>query len=125
MAQPLEAKLIDLSKGTLFIQNRRDFKNLEDIRLEWQLEEDGQIIDQGQFDELEVGPGESTQLNLQLNKPKFQTGQEIYLTFFYFLKKTVIGLKKDIRSGGIRSEFEIGKNPYLLKNLGFKKIKFN
>ena len=35
LAQPLEAKLTDLSQGTLVIQNRRDFKNLDDIRLEW------------------------------------------------------------------------------------------
>ena len=64
LARLLVDKLIDLSQRTLVIQNRRDFTNLDDIRMEWQLEADGQILDQKQPDELDAGPGESTQLNL-------------------------------------------------------------
>ena len=87
LVQPLEARLVDVSSGTIEIRNRRDFLDLGDIQLEWQLEVDGRIVDQGKLEDLDAAPGASEIFELLLKKTEILTGQEVHLTLFYFLKK--------------------------------------
>ena len=49
LVQPFKALSFDASSGALEIHNQRDFLDLGDIRLEWQLEVDGTNIDQADF----------------------------------------------------------------------------
>ena len=90
LVQPLKALSFDASSGALEIHNQRDFLDLGDIRLEWQLEVDGTSIDQGTLESLDVAPGTSETIVIQINKPENQPGQEIHLTLFYSLKQDCI-----------------------------------
>ena len=83
--------------------------DLGDIRLEWQLEVDGTSIDQGTLESLDVAPGTSETIVIQINKPENQPGQEIHLTLFTPLNKTAFGPKRDMRWDGINSDYLNGK----------------
>ena len=83
----MKALSFDASSGALEIHNQRDFLDLGDIRLEWQLEVDGTSIDHGTLESLNIAPGTSETIVIQINKPENQSGQEIHLTLFYSLKQ--------------------------------------
>lgn len=86
LVQPVLARAVDLQKGKLELLNRRDFTGLEDIRLEWKLEIDGETIQKGILETLEANPGQSIPIELNLAGPEVLPGKEVYLTLLYILK---------------------------------------
>ena len=86
LVQPVLARAVDLQKGKLELLNRRDFTGLEDIRLEWKLEIDGETIQKGILETLEANPGQSIPIELNLVGPEVLPGKEVHLTLLYILK---------------------------------------
>lgn len=67
------------------IRNENFFTDLSKYRLEWMLEEDGRAVRSGMVDRLDVQPGESAVVALDLERPAHSAG-EVWLTVRYVLK---------------------------------------
>lgn len=85
LVQPVHAEAIDLQKGKIELLNRMNFTGLEDIRLEWKIEIDGKMIQEGTLEALEAGPGQTMLVKLNLSEPMVLPGQEVYLNLWYLL----------------------------------------
>lgn len=67
--QYLNAELVDAKAGQVKIINRHDFTNLSDYRLEWQLEVDGKIVNEGDLS-LDIKPHDSEVIVLDYDLPE-------------------------------------------------------
>lgn len=79
LLQPVVVKPLDLEDGELLITNRYDFISLAGLDIEWTLTEDGAVIDAGTAPCLEIGPGESQRVTLDLTQPELTPGAEYWL----------------------------------------------
>lgn len=77
---------IDLKSGRIRIMNNYDHTNLSQFELQWQLKEDGKVIQSGQSDALDAAPGSATYVDLPLETPDFQAGREYWLDVSLHLK---------------------------------------
>ena len=58
---------VDVEAGIIAVKNEYFFRDLSNYRLEWQLLSDGQEVQQGTVDRLDVAPQQSCQLRLPLH----------------------------------------------------------
>ena len=65
--------------GSIELINRFSFSNLSAYSFAWELWEEGQVIESGSFAGPEVGPGESTHIQLELGKWKEKPGLDYWL----------------------------------------------
>ncbi len=70
---------VTASKASLSLTNKYFFTNLKDYVLQWQLIEDGQVIQQGQTTLDHLAPGQSTVVSLPVSRPKLTAGAEYFL----------------------------------------------
>lgn len=77
--QPIEIQALNLEAGLLSIKNRFSFSNLSDFRFTWELLENGLIIKEGEFDQLNVPPGSSDEIQLSLKKLKIRDGKDYWM----------------------------------------------
>ncbi len=83
LLQPVVVKPLDLDAGELLITNRYDFLSLEGLEIAWSLTEDGVVIDAGTAPRLEIGPGESQRVTLDLTQPELAPGAEYWLNLIF------------------------------------------
>ncbi|MBR6283345.1 MAG: DUF4981 domain-containing protein [Muribaculaceae bacterium] len=76
---------IDLSHGRIAVYNEHFFKSLDNYRLEWQLLSDGQEVQRGSIDRLDVAPQQRRELALPI-KPN-GLGGEVLINVQYVLKQ--------------------------------------
>ena len=88
LVQPVELKMIDIQKGKFELYNRRFFKSLDDLLLKWTLEVEGETVQEGIIETLNVSPQQKKQIKINILKPKFDTGKEVFLKTSYILKKS-------------------------------------
>ncbi|MBP5230096.1 MAG: DUF4981 domain-containing protein, partial [Clostridia bacterium] len=74
-----------LSGGRLLLKNLRYFRGLEDLRLVWETEEDGQTVLKGGFENLDVPPQSEKAFDLPAEAVK--TGRRRYLNVFLLTKE--------------------------------------
>lgn len=86
--QPMEVKALDVSEGKFEVHNRHHFVNLDRYAIFWKLEEEGEIIQQGQLSKISVLPSESTLFHISFKKPKIKAGKSYYLGLSFRLKET-------------------------------------
>ncbi len=85
LAQPVRIRLIDAASGRIEVENRQYFSNLSKYNLVWQLELDGEVVDQNIELMPELAPGKSAQMVLLINRPAALPGQK-----FVLIAKTVL-----------------------------------
>jgi beta-galactosidase len=78
--QPLRFEAVDLDSGRVRISNRRAFADTADLRFEWQLSEDGVVVQSGPLDSVVVAPGAVRQLRVPFERPSIAPGAEYFLT---------------------------------------------
>ncbi|MGI6705594.1 MAG: glycoside hydrolase family 2 TIM barrel-domain containing protein [Clostridia bacterium] len=76
---PVRTEAIDLKKGEFKITNLYDFVNLSILSLSWRLEKDGEVIESGELEELDIPPHESLKVRIPYTLPEKWDGR-------YFLK---------------------------------------
>ena len=79
---------IDLVSGTLSVYNENFFRNLENYYLEWHLLADGEIIENGTVNELNVPAQEKVTVMLNYAIEKVNENKELLLNIFFKLKKS-------------------------------------
>ncbi|HEX8474500.1 MAG TPA: glycoside hydrolase family 2 TIM barrel-domain containing protein [Pyrinomonadaceae bacterium] len=80
--QFIKVEPIDLKAGRVRIRNKYLFRDLSFVRGAWELAENGVVIRRGSVPRIQVAPGESQEIKLDLKRPTLMPGAE------YFLKVT-------------------------------------
>ncbi|MCH5223529.1 MAG: DUF4981 domain-containing protein [Muribaculaceae bacterium] len=83
--QNIWASPVDLNAGKIKIFNENVFTDLSNYILKWTLLENGQPIESGMIDNLDVAPGQTKEYTLNYNLPKGD--DEILLNVEFFTKK--------------------------------------
>ncbi|WP_299212735.1 glycoside hydrolase family 2 TIM barrel-domain containing protein [uncultured Aquimarina sp.] len=108
--QPIEIKAIDLAKGKIKIENRHNFINLSEFELNWEVQEDGKTIQQGNLTNLNIAPKKNQEITVPITKPKLKSGAEYFLRVSFKLKN-----KMSWASIGHEVAWEQFKLPYFEK----------
>ncbi|WP_286761453.1 glycoside hydrolase family 2 TIM barrel-domain containing protein [Salegentibacter sp. UBA1130] len=83
--QPVRTSLVDAQATKIKVFNEQFFKDLSDVRLNWFLQADGEIIDNGELESLEIAPRELKEIDLGFPLPN-ENYNEIFLNLEYILK---------------------------------------
>ncbi len=86
LAQPVKVESVDLSRGKLRIFNCQDFTSLSWLRGEWELTDDGVIVQKGKLPALKIAPGKALEVELPLK----QTDGEAFLILRFFQRKATL-----------------------------------
>lgn len=77
---------IDVNQGTIEIYNENFFKTLENYSLQWQLLCEGNVMQQGNIENLTVKPLEKVKVTLPYAKQDFNNQKEWFLNVRFMLK---------------------------------------
>ncbi|XLS29651.1 glycoside hydrolase family 2 TIM barrel-domain containing protein [Flavobacteriaceae bacterium M23B6Z8] len=77
--QPVEISMADASGRKVSLKNRHHFTNLDEFILAWQLEEDGEVIQDGSMPIASVPAGSDTTVEVPYKKPSLKAGAEYFL----------------------------------------------
>jgi beta-galactosidase len=80
LAQPVRVEAVDLAKGRVRIVNKQHFVSLAWLRGLWDLTVDGTRVLDGTLPPLQIGPGESLDITLDLSAADHLTGER-FLNF--------------------------------------------
>jgi len=81
---PIKTEAVDLTIGKIKITNLYDFINLSHLSINWELEKDGEVIDNGEIESLALAPHKSKTILLPYDFPKCADGR-YFLTVSYKL----------------------------------------
>jgi len=84
--QNIWTSLKDKEKGTVEVYNENFFRDLSAYRLNWQLICNGDIVQQGALDDLNVAPHAKSDYTLPIDLSKMELGKESFLNISYTLK---------------------------------------
>jgi len=79
---PVRTEAIDLRKGEIKVTNLYYFSNLSQLVLNWKVEKDGEIIDRGEIEELDVAPQESITVTLPYELPASSDGRYFLIVYY-------------------------------------------
>lgn len=85
LAQPVGVEPGDLARGRLRIRNKREFRDLSDLRGRFLVEVDGRPRQRGPLPKLTAGPGETQEVRLDLRPAPLEAGEEAWLTLSFVL----------------------------------------
>lgn len=94
MHQPIEISAINLEEGTFNILNRHHFANLERYNVNWKVEADGKVIENGILNTPKLNPLENGTLKIAYKKPKVRPGEKYCITISFKLNQTLSWAKK-------------------------------
>ena len=77
--QNIGFEAVDIANGKIKIKNKFFFTNLKEFNGNWQILEDGKVIDSGEFKYPSVEPQEEKAIQINYKKPLFKAGSEYIL----------------------------------------------
>ncbi len=83
--QPVEVQALDRWQGHFRILNQYNFTNLNTLDIEWELTENGRIIQEGKFDPIYLPPKRSHVIIIPFEKPELKAGAEYAMTIRFKL----------------------------------------
>ncbi len=81
----IKVEPVDLTAGKVRIRNKYNFRDLSFVRGTWVLEENGKAIQSGAVPAIEVAPGTSQDVTLDVKQPRLDPAAEYFLTVTYAL----------------------------------------
>ncbi|MDR0766637.1 MAG: DUF4981 domain-containing protein, partial [Odoribacteraceae bacterium] len=78
---------VDIARGIVSVYNENFFTDLSAYYLEWQLLADGEPVQQGVVDRLDVKPGQSAPVTIPFNARAAAAGKELLLNVAYKLRE--------------------------------------
>ncbi len=117
---PVKTEAVDLSTGAIKITNLYDFKNLSDIILNWSIEKNGELIDSGCLEHIDIKPHKSLIIKLPYiisQKPDAR----YFLLVYYTLKTDTLWAQKDYEISFAQFELPVGN----VKKIKIKKSDIN
>jgi beta-galactosidase len=92
--QPVEFKVIDLQNGMIRLHNRHHFLGLEGFSINWEVSEDGVVIEQGQVATPDISAGSVGEIAIPYTKPVAKPGKSYYLNINLSLNHDELWAKK-------------------------------
>lgn len=86
---PVKVEAVDLSNGQVKINNLYDFIDLSQLSLQWTVEKDGEIVQQGEVSSLTTPPQTAEIITLDYKLPKVSKSS-YYLTISFVQKKSTL-----------------------------------
>ncbi|NKI32384.1 DUF4981 domain-containing protein [Muricauda sp. DJ-13] len=93
--QPIEISAKSLADGIFTIRNRHHFTNLSEYSIAWRIEEDGQLLQNGNLSPENVLPDAIADIKIDFEKPKVSPGSKYYLTLSFRLNEEKPWAAKD------------------------------
>ncbi|MDR1331917.1 MAG: DUF4981 domain-containing protein [Tannerella sp.] len=87
--QPVSVSLIDAEKGWVEVRNRNHFTDASAYNARWQMEADGEVIEEGGID-LQLPPLTTKQVRIPYRRPVISEGKEYRLTVSFSLRQDEI-----------------------------------
>jgi beta-galactosidase len=84
--QEIKVHPVDLLQGRIKIQNKYAFTDLSEFTLEWEMTEDGVLIQSGEIEELNINARESGEIDLGYKTPEVKSESEYHLLVSFKLK---------------------------------------
>ena len=84
--QNIKVYPVNLIEGRVLIHNKFDFINLNNIKIDWELTANGNIIQTGMVENLDVGPDEQKEAIIPFQKPNLEPNTEYHLKIISSLK---------------------------------------
>jgi beta-galactosidase len=88
LGQPVRVRGQDPARGRLVLENRRDFRDLSDLRARFEVAVDGRIVQRGRIALPRLAPGARGALRVPLRRPHLAPGQEAHLTLRFETART-------------------------------------
>jgi len=92
--EPVHVEALDLGKGRLRIHNRWAFSSLNGLRGVWEIRKDGETIQHGELDILDVAAGSSADLSIPCDSPTDVDGSEYSLHLSFALANSTLWAEK-------------------------------
>jgi len=104
---PVRVEAEDLSAGKIKLTNLYDFLDLNTLVLNWNLEKDGQIIEEGQLGQVNLAPQGSVVLTLPFSIPAAADAR-YFLKVFFTLAKSTVWAEKGYEMAFAQFELPVG-----------------
>jgi beta-galactosidase/beta-glucuronidase len=85
--EPVKIEAAELTKGLVSILNHYDFLTLEHLKGTWKLNQDGNVIQQGELPPVTVLPGNTTTLPIPFDSSLINPGSEYWLHISFTLRE--------------------------------------
>jgi beta-galactosidase len=85
--QNVEITVIDIASGKFEVKNKHRFLNLSYLNINWYLEIDGEMKQQGYLPQLNLDPMQSTEIEIHLQLPEYAITQEAFITIQFTLRE--------------------------------------
>lgn len=109
----------NLEKGEINIYNENFFRDLSAYYLEWQLLADGEVVQQGIVNDLDIAPQQTGVVKLDYQTENICKNKELLLNVVYKLKKGETALPV----GHTVAKDQLVISPYLFKGLDVNSVK--
>lgn len=86
--QPIQVKTSDITGGRIEIFNGNFFADLSNLQLKWSVTENGEVLQTGTINELDVAPQESAILTVPYVKPELKSNAEYFLNLSFVLRNS-------------------------------------
>jgi len=77
--QPASFKLVDIEQGEVQVFNKYFFRDFSDLKLDWELLENGEVIRSGEFADVDIEPQQKKMFKIPLKGFVPEKGKEYYL----------------------------------------------
>jgi beta-galactosidase/beta-glucuronidase len=77
----------NILNGKFILKNKYHFSNLDFVKLDWELLEDGEVLEKGKIYELNTSALKSSALKIPFTAPKNKAGKEYWLNLSFKLKR--------------------------------------
>jgi beta-galactosidase len=109
----------DLDRGEVRVYNENFFTDLSDYYLEWQLLADGEPVEQGVVDNLNVPPGATVPVAIPYHRDRAPAGKELLLNVAYKLKCA----RQLLDAGHVIARDQLHLAPYAFRAAGVEQGK--
>lgn len=92
--QPISIKAYDLLLNKVTVKNKDFFTNLNKYDVNWELNENGIVVQQGKMSALNIEPGKSKIVSVPFKYPTASPGKEYWLKISFNLKADTLYAKK-------------------------------
>lgn len=113
--QYIKIKANDLSKGLVKIINNYDFLNINNFQMNWELKQDGKVVQRGLMENLDIMPADQKTVKIPYEQPELTAGTEYWLNINFCLKRDYNWAKKNhvVAWEQFKLEYKNPKNPTL------------
>ena len=118
--QYFKVKDIDINTGIISISNDNYFANANDVYMQWEIIENGRVIESGRVDTLNINPLENQLMEIKFDRAAIVPGNEYFMNFNFHLKENQ--LWADAGYIVAREQIDFGLNHFVKEKTDFKTL---